>query len=160
MKYRLKVLCALKSFAFGVKRFLFLNFLIGIIVMVLSFVQPLFYKIFINRVILKQELSMMIKVVIGYLSVFAINWCMSYLKNYSTNRLVNRVTFRVKMKILQGFFDQDFINYEHQSIGDMKMRMDDDTNLKYKQLKHLQELKVWNRLQVFWIKQIWKFRHF
>jgi ATP-binding cassette subfamily B protein/subfamily B ATP-binding cassette protein MsbA len=70
---------------------------------------------------------MMIIVAIGYISVFAVNWGLSYLKNYNTNRLVNRVTFRVKMKILNEFFHQDFLNYDRQSIGDMKMRMDDDT---------------------------------
>ncbi len=126
MKYRLKVLCALKPFAYGVKRFLLFNFLIGIIVMLLSFVQPLFYKMFINRVVLKQDLSVMINVSLGYISIFTINWGMSYLKNYNVNRLVNRVTFRVKMKILHGFFRWDFHDYDHQSVGDMKMRMDDD----------------------------------
>lgn len=125
--YRLKLLHTLKPYAYGVKRFLLLNLLIGILVMGLNFVQPLFYKLFINRVILKQELSLMIIVAIGYLSVFIANWVLSYLKNYSTNCLINRVTFRVKMKILRNFFHQDFPSYDHQSVGDMKMRMDDDT---------------------------------
>ena len=127
IRYRAKVLRALKPFAVGVKRFLLLNLLISILVMALSFVQPLFYKLFIDRVILKQECSLMIFVAIGYLSVFAVNLGMTYLKNYSTNRLVNRVTFRVRMKILQGFFTRDFPSYDRQSVGDMKMRLDDDT---------------------------------
>ncbi|MEN6313869.1 MAG: ABC transporter ATP-binding protein [Clostridiaceae bacterium] len=127
IKYRLKVLCSLKPFAFGVKRFLLLNLIIGIFVMALGFVQPLFYKLFINKVILKQEFPLMTIVAVGYGFVFAINLGLSYLKNYSTNRLVNRVAFRVKMKILQGFFNRDFPRYDHQSVGDMKMRLDDDT---------------------------------
>ncbi|KAI4453042.1 atp-binding cassette sub-family b [Holotrichia oblita] len=31
------------------------------------------------------------------------------------------------MKILWGFFRRDFPSYDHQSVGDMKMRLDDDT---------------------------------
>jgi len=31
------------------------------------------------------------------------------------------------MKILWGFFCRDFPSYDHQSVGDMKMRLDDDT---------------------------------
>ena len=127
IKYRLKVLRSLKPFAFGVKRFLLLNFIIGLFVMGLGFVQPLFYKLFIDRVILNKELSLMPFVAAGYLSVFIINLGFSYLKNYSNNRLVNRVTFRAKMKILRGFFCRDFPSYDRQSVGDMKMRLDDDT---------------------------------
>lgn len=127
IRYRLKVLCALKPFACGVKRFLLLNLLIGVSGMALGFVQPLFYKLFIDRVIVKQELSLMVVVAVGYLSVFVMSMGLSYLKNYSTNRLVNRVVFRVKMKILRGFFHRDFSSYDHQSVGDMKMRLEDDT---------------------------------
>ena len=127
IKYRLKVLRSLKPFAFGVKKFLLLNFIISLFVMALGFIQPLFYKLFIDRVILSQELSLMPHVAIGYLSIFFINLGLSYLKNYSTNRFVNRTTFRVKMKILWGFFCRDFPSYDHQSVGDMKMRLDDDT---------------------------------
>ena len=127
IRYRLKVLRALEPFACGVKRFLLLNLLISVIAMALGFVQPLFYKLFIDRVILKQELPLMVVVAVGYLSVFVLNMGLSYLKNYSTNRLVNRVVFRVKMKMLRGFFHRDFLSYDHQSVGDMKMRLEDDT---------------------------------
>jgi len=127
MIYRLKLLQTLKPFAFGVKKLLLLNLFIGLIVMALSFIQPLFYRLFIDEVILNQRLSLMLFVAIGYLSVFGVNLGLSYLRNYCTNRLVNRVTFRVKMKILRGFFKRDFSSYENQNIGDMKMRLDDDT---------------------------------
>lgn len=66
-------------------------------------------------------------VIAGYLAVFVLGAGLSYLRNYSTNRLVNRVTFRVRMKIFRGFFNRSFESYDHQSVGDMKMRMDDDT---------------------------------
>lgn len=127
IRYRLQVLLRLKPYAGGVKRFLLLNFLIGILLMLLGLVEPVFYRLFIDRVILKGEFALMGAVAAGYLSVFAMRFGLSHLKNYSVNRLVNRLTFRVKMKILRGFFRRDFSAYDGQSVGDMKMRLDDDT---------------------------------
>ena len=90
--------------------------------------QPIFYKIFIDDVILRQELSKLFYVVIGYLSIFAINTIIGYIKYYSNNRLVNRVTFKVKFCFWNRLFQEDFSSYETQSIGDTKMRIDDDIN--------------------------------
>jgi ATP-binding cassette subfamily B protein/subfamily B ATP-binding cassette protein MsbA len=127
MKYRLTILKMLRPFASGVIRFMLLNGLIGLIVMALGFIQPLFYKLFIDNVILLKQLTLMPFVAGGYISIFLLNTLFAYAKNYCTNRLVNRVTFRAKMKILKGFFARDFVEYDNQSVGDMKMRMEDDT---------------------------------
>jgi ATP-binding cassette subfamily B protein/subfamily B ATP-binding cassette protein MsbA len=120
----LKMLC---PFSTGVNRFLLLNCLIGLLVMGLGFVQPLFYKLFIDEVILAKQFSLMPIVAAGYIAVFLFNLLFSYIKNYATNRWVNRVTFRAKMKILRGFFSRDFSEYDNQGVGDMKMRLEDDT---------------------------------
>ena len=127
LKYRIRVLRALRPFAFGVKRFLCVNLFVGLMLMALGFIRPVFYKLFIDRVILGGEVSLMPRVILGYLGVFILSTAFAYLKNYSTNRLVNRVTFLVKTKILRGFFRRDPVGYEQQSIGDMKMRLEDDT---------------------------------
>ena len=71
-KCRLRMLHALKPYAFGVKRFLLLNLIIGAAFMALGFIQPLFYKIFIDRVILGRKLSEIPLVVAGYLAVFVL----------------------------------------------------------------------------------------
>lgn len=126
-RYRLNIFKALSPFASGVKRFMLVNLLITLFVMGLGFIKPLFYKIFISDVILGRRFALMFPVAAGYLAVFALNLLCTYAKNYSNNRIVNRMTFKVKMKILRGFFRQDFHSYDRQSVGDMKMRLDDDT---------------------------------
>lgn len=127
IKYRLKVLRALHPFSRGINRFMLINLLISLMAMGLGFLRPLFYKLFIDDVILDKRLDIMPLVVIGYLSVFFVNILLTYAKNYCTNRWVNRVTFRAKMKILRGFFSKDFSDYDTLSVGDMKMRLEDDT---------------------------------
>ena len=127
-RYRLTLLKALSPYARGVRRFMLLNLLISLFLMVLGFIEPLFYKIFINDVILGRQTILMLFVAGGYLSVFALNLLCAFARNYCVNRIVNRVTFRVRMKMLKGFFSQDFRSYDTQSVGDMKMRLDDDTS--------------------------------
>ncbi len=105
-----------------------LNLLVSLFVMGLGFIKPLFYKIFINDVILGRRSSLMMLVAGGYLAVFALELLCAYARNYCNNIIVNRVTFRVRMRILRGFFRNDFISYDAQNIGDMKMRLDDDTS--------------------------------
>ncbi len=127
MKYRLNVLSVLKPFAKRTKRFFAINILISLAVMGTAFATPLLYRIFINKVILNRQFSIMPLVVVGYLGLFLLGAGLSYLKNYSTNRLVNRTTFRAKLKIWNGYFAMPFADIDGKSIGDMKMRLDDDT---------------------------------
>ena len=128
IKYRITVLKTLRPFARGVNRFLLLNGLTGLIVMGLSFVQPLFYKLFINEVILLKRFDLMPFVAAGYVIVFLLKVLFAYVKNYCTNRFVNRVSFKIKMKILKGYFERDFAEYDNQGVSDMKMRLEDDTS--------------------------------
>lgn len=126
IKYRVRMLSWLKPFTNGVKRFYFISFLLNIIGLLLSFVQPLFYQIFIDDVILNQQLYKLSYVIIGYLSIFVLNTIIGYIKYYVNNRLVNRVTFKVKFSIWKRLFSEDFSSYETMNIGDTKMRLDDD----------------------------------
>ena len=69
IKYRLKVWKGIQPFASGVQKYVLLSFLTGLFVMELGFVQPLFYKLFIDRVILDREFSWMPLVAAGYLAI-------------------------------------------------------------------------------------------
>lgn len=128
LKYRLKIIKILLPFTNGVKRFFVINFAISIMIMFLTFINPIFYKIFIDEVILGRNFNRIVIVIIGYLSIYFINVLFGYLKNYYNNRLVNRTLFRAKFKIWKGFLNLEILDYEKQSIGDMKMRIDDDAN--------------------------------
>lgn len=128
VKYRLKVLRSIIPFTKGVRRFFVLNLLLSIIAMLLEFLTPIFYKLFIDDVILNRQFSKMVFVVGGYLTIFFVNTIIGYVKNYSTYTMINTTLFRMKCKIWQGFFNIPFSEYESISIGDAKMRLDDDTN--------------------------------
>jgi len=127
INYRLRVLKRLLPLAKGVKRFFVLSFLLSIVSMILSFVNPLFYRVFIDDVILRGDFNRIFIVFGGYLIIFIVNVVVGYIKNYANYTLVNTTLYRAKFKTLQGFLNLPFSDYENISIGDMKMRLDDDT---------------------------------
>lgn len=114
-------------YANGVKKFFVLNLFVSTLIMGLSFINPIIYKRFIEDVILNRNTNKMISIIIAYIAVFSINVLLDYLHNYANNKLINRVTFRVKYKIWRGFYKIKFSDYASQSIGDLKMRLEDDT---------------------------------
>ncbi|MDR1262860.1 MAG: ABC transporter ATP-binding protein, partial [Oscillospiraceae bacterium] len=127
IKYRLTLLKAFLPFASGVQRFFVLNLALSIVSMALGFANPQFYRLFIDEVIIAKHFSAMPMVIGGYFGVFLTTTAISYLRNHSTNTLVNTVLYRAKYEIFNGLFALPFSVYEKTSIGDMKMRLEDDT---------------------------------
>ena len=127
IRYRLKIIKAFFPYAKGVRRFFVLNLLLSVISMLLGFITPQFYKMFIDQVIIAKKFSSITIIVIGYLGVFFIGSAIGYLKNYSSYTFVNTVLYRIKHKIFKALLSIPFARYEKMSIGDMKMRLEDDT---------------------------------
>ena len=50
-----------------------------------------------------------------------------YIKSLAKYALVNHTTYGVRLKILRNFWNMRFSDYETISVGDLKMRIDDDT---------------------------------
>ena len=128
IKYRIGILSKLMLFTYGVKRFLFLNLIISFMIMLLSFINPLIYRNFIDDIVLSGRFERINFIIISYLLIFIITIILGYIKNYSNNRLINRAVFMGKSKILKNYCELPFISYENSSIGDMKMRLEDDTS--------------------------------
>jgi len=128
IKYRLAFLRRIKPFTIGVKRFFLLNTLLSLIGLVLNFIKPIFYRMFIDDVVLQAKINVFIYVLVGYLSICIIEILFGYIKQYGNNRLINRALFRVKYRLWKNLFKQDFSEYERQNIGDVKMKIEDDTN--------------------------------
>jgi len=128
IKYRLLFLKTIAPHTLGVRRFFVLNFLLSMITLVLSFITPVFYRIFIEQVVIQGQFQQFILVLIGYLSICAINIIIGYAKFYGNNRLVNDTVLKIKHKIWNSLFEQEFSDYEKQSIGDTKMKIEDDPN--------------------------------
>ena len=128
IKYRIEILSKLIPFTYGGKRFLLLNLIINLAIMSLSFINPLIYRAFIDDIVLGGRFERINFIIISYLLIFIITVIFGYIKNYSNNRLINRVIFKCKSKILNNYCGLPFSSYENSSVGDMKMKLEDDTS--------------------------------
>lgn len=126
--YRFKFLKVIAPYAKGVKRFWALNFILSVIVLLLEFANPVFYRIFIEDVILQRMIDRFFIVLVGYIAVWIVSVFLDYLRFYSNNRLTNGTILKVKNKIWLSLFQQEFLTYENQDIGNTKIKLEDDPN--------------------------------
>lgn len=129
IQYRKDVIRTMLPYAAGVtKHFICMAVCTGV-GMILNFINPLFYKLFIDKVILDKDFFIMKLVISGYLIVFLTGTLSAYLKKHAEYTFVQTVLYRVKRKIFWGYLQQPLEEYETTEAGDMKMRLDDDTAL-------------------------------
>lgn len=126
MCYRWKVLSNLYPYTEGVKRYWWCLLVVSLFALVVELVTPVFYKIFVNDVIIMSNISKMKFVVGGYIVMYFLGFALSYIKNDVKFRLTNKVLYRVRNKILNVYFHIPFADYDNLSIGDLKIRIDDD----------------------------------
>jgi ABC-type bacteriocin/lantibiotic exporter with double-glycine peptidase domain len=128
LSYRLEILKKLSPFARGVRKYFILIGMIGGISMASSLILPVFYRLFVDRVIIGREVRLFATVAAGYFGLFLLNTLLSFLRNYAGNRLLHRTIFRIKHRILCNYLSFPFHEYEKRSTGDLKMRIEDDAS--------------------------------
>ncbi len=124
--YCWKVIGNLCPYTEGVKRYWWCLLVVSLFAFVVELVTPIFYKIFVNDVIIRSNISKMKIVIVGYLVTYLLGVVLSYLKNHVKYKLTNKVLYRVRNKILNAYFHIPFSDYDNLSIGDLNMRIDDD----------------------------------
>lgn len=125
IRYRFEVLKKLSPLAIGIRKLFVIDMIATIIALALSLVQPFFYSIFIEKVILGKKLNLLLVVVAGYCTVQWMNTGIAFLKNYCHYRLNNQVTVKMKEMILSNALRRDIASYQHIEPGKEKMIMDD-----------------------------------
>lgn len=129
MQYRKKVIQTILPYTNGVRKYFILLAVCTGLSMILTFITPLFYRLFIDEVILNNHFSMMNSVVSGYLAIFAAGALIGYLKKHAEYAFIHKVLYRIKDSIFSGYLNLDFNEYAHTELGDMKLKLDDDTAL-------------------------------
>ena len=83
LRYRMEIIKKLKPFSFGVKKYFALIAIVSCISMLISFATPVFYKLFVDEVIVSRNITVMTQVITGYLVLFAIATGLSYLRVFA-----------------------------------------------------------------------------
>lgn len=126
LKYRGNALRKMMPYAKGTKRFFLTNLFLSVVLITADFIVPLCYKEFIEETIIRGRIETFLPIAVSYVVLHLLVVGTQYWKNYNNNRIRNRVTFRVKHMMWRNLFRKEFSEYEHQSIGDVKMNLEDD----------------------------------
>lgn len=124
--YRFMMLKRLRPYTKGVVFFFCLNIVFSFVLMGCELGTPVFYKIFINQVIIERQFEKICLVFAGYLFLFALSSVAGYLKTHVSYRVQNTVLYRVKQMLWNYFLQIPFEEYEHLETGAVKMKMEDD----------------------------------
>lgn len=128
IKYRITMLRALMPYYDGVKKLLIVNLLISFGIMILTYITPILYKIFIDEVIIEGQFQRIKIVLLGYFAVFITNTLLGYMKLFCNNKIVNVSTYRVKMKIWNNIIHKEFDEYDSINYGDYQMKIGSDVD--------------------------------
>ncbi len=101
---------------------------VNIFLILLSLINPLFYKLFIDEVVMGKRIEIIYIIVIGYLCVFVSKTLFSYLSNYLNNYINNTVMYRLKLDIIKHYLNMDYESYSKQEVGEVKLSIHDDIN--------------------------------
>ncbi len=125
LKYRVQMLKKLQIYAMDVRKLFWLNLAAAVAGVVLSLILPLFYSLFIEKVILGQKLKLVLPVIAGYIVIQLLNTGIAFLRNFCQYRINNEATVKMKLKILDNALKRPFKEYDKIDPGQQKMVMDD-----------------------------------
>ncbi len=123
--YRFQVLKKIHPLAEGIRKLFVIDCIMAVAVLLLSLLQPLFYRTFIEDTILGGSLRLLPFVIAGYVGIQLLNTAFAFVRNHCHYRLNNQVTVRMKEIILQKILRRDITAYLHVNPGQEKMVMDD-----------------------------------
>lgn len=126
-KYRFALYKKILSFGKGLTRYFLIYLVSSLFIMSIGFIRPEFYQRFIDDVILGEDFESIYIVFAGYLLLFALEVAISYVKNHSNKYISCALALRIKKRIWDNFFNYSFEKCEKENVGNLKMRLDDDT---------------------------------
>lgn len=124
--YRIRIMKILKPFFEGVKRWFVCDAFCCTVIRILTLLLPVFYGIFVEKVILGRNIQFLFIVVVGYLGT---QLCISLFKilNLKCFYIVKNTVFKnIRLQTLQQYLSLHFDKYSTISSGEIKMIMEDD----------------------------------
>ncbi len=100
----------------------------NIMILLLSFLSPIVYKIFIDQVLGEKRWSMLLYVCLSIVLLFAVNKLLFSLLTFCVNRRNNLLSFKLKRKLMKTYLELPFAKVEKIDTGDLKMILEDDTH--------------------------------
>lgn len=123
--YRIDILKKIRPYTTGVRKLFVINFFAAVTGLALELLIPVFYSIFIEKVILGGRINFLTPVILAYILIQLANSGIAFLRNYCRYRINNQVTVKMKEKILNNLLKRPFTDYEKINVSEQKMIIDD-----------------------------------
>lgn len=103
--------------------------LLKIISIVLSFINPIFYMLLINNVMVNGNLKFLPLIILGYSGVFLLQTIIITINKKIYNKVFIKFNLRLRTKLLSQFGKFKIMEYEKYSAGDIKNRIETDAGV-------------------------------
>ena len=123
-----KILKTLRPLYNNYKRYLYLILLLNIIQVPINLITPYFYKIFVDDVLLDLNFRRLYLVVLWNVGSVFLLFLIKYGCIHIENKFYNHLNIVMRDKIFSNYINMPFSVYESYSVGDLKLRIDDDLN--------------------------------
>ena len=100
--------------------------LIKLILLGLSLLAPLLFKVLIDDVMVGQKLDLLIWVCGGYVCLYVVETIILGLQRKRSNILGNKLMFSIRRKIWRNYTSMPMSSYENKGLGDLKNIVDQD----------------------------------
>lgn len=127
-QYRISVMRQLYPFFHGVRKWFVANAGISVLLKISALCMPLFYAIFVEKVLLAKNMEYLGVVAAGSICLQLLISVLNICKVKCSYRVNNTVFKRVRIKALQHYFDKVFETDAAVKAGDVKVVLEDDIN--------------------------------
>jgi len=103
-------------------------FAIKFVMTLIALLPPLVYKYYINQVIAERQLSNLTYVIGGYILLYVLQSALLIFSKYAETKFINLIRFDLKRQLLEIYSSMYYVEYEREDVGDMRMRIESDTN--------------------------------
>lgn len=125
-RYRIHIFKLLVPYVSQVKKWFLGNTACYLALKFMAMLPPLFYGLFIEKVIVAKNISFMLPVAAGYLLVQLGISGVKLLNSVCSYKVKNSVTKNMKEKLMGNYLSLDFGEYSSVTTGNVKMVMEDD----------------------------------
>lgn len=125
--YRRKIISETKLLHIGVNRYFLCYFLLSTILIFVSLGNPVLYSLFLEKVIISRNLTIIIWIVVGYLSLQIISSLISYLQTICRCQINNSLLLTLKKQLMKRFLRCNFQEYDKMDPGCLRMLFEEDT---------------------------------
>lgn len=87
---------------------------------------PLLYRFFMNYILMENDMTLLIYVVLGYIILYLSLIAFGALEQLYQNRIQNRLKLKVKKELIHIYHNLSIKEYEKYSIGDLRNRVETD----------------------------------